>query len=171
MKPLRRRPLDLFLVACFSLFAFTSLVYEPFVVFGVDLAGAADPVGRSWFWYARSFDPVFLAPPLWLRILCDIDAFLFGPFYLVLVYALVRGRAWIRLPALLYGGAIVYSTLVYFGWELLDAGNRGRADLAVVVLVNLPYTVVPLILIRRMWRPAPFAGGVAASGGTGGGGQ
>lgn len=154
--PLRRRPFDLFLVAWFCVFAVTSLVYEQFIVFGVDLSATTDPVGRSWYWYARSFDPVFLDTPLWLRIMCAVDAYVFGPCYLVLIYAFVRGRNWVRVPALLYGAAIVYSTLVYFGWEFLDAGNRAQANLAVVFLVNIPYTIVPLLLMWRMRRAEPF---------------
>ncbi len=155
--PLRERPLDAFLVAWFCVFALTSLVYEQFVVFGVDLAATTDPFGRSWYWYARSFDPVFLDPPLWLRVMCGIDGYVFGPFYLVLIYAFVRGRDWIRVPALLYGAAIVYSTAVYFGWEMLDPENRARASLLGVFVVNIPYTIVPLLLLWRVRRPRPFA--------------
>lgn len=154
--PLKQRPLDIFLVACFAVFAFTSLVYEQYIVFGVDLAATTDPIGRSWYWYARSFDPIFLDTPLWLRIMCGIDAYLFGPFYLVLIYAFVRARDWIRIPALIYGAAIVYSTLVYFSWEVLDAGNRAEANLPMIFLVNIPYTLVPLLLMWRVWHPLPF---------------
>ena len=154
--PLRDRPFDAFLVFWFCLFAVSSLVYEPFIVFGVDLAATTDVFGRSWYWYAHSFDPIFLDTPLWLRIMCAIDAFVFGPFYLVLIYALTRARSWIRVPALLYGAAIVYSTLVYFGYEFLDAANRAEADLLAVFLVNIPYTIVPLLLMWRMRDAEPF---------------
>jgi len=154
--PLRRRPFDAFLVFCFCLFAVSSLIYEQFIVFGVDLSTTTDIFGRSWYWYARSFDPIFLDTPLWLRIMCTIDAYVFGPFYLVLIYALVRERNWIRVPALLYGAAIVYSTLVYFGYEFLDEPNRAQANLLAVFLVNIPYTLVPLLLMWRVRHPDPF---------------
>ena len=71
---LRKRPFDAILVFFFCVFATSSLIYEQFVVFGVDLSTTTDVFGRSWYWYARSFDPVFLDPPLWLRIMCTIDA-------------------------------------------------------------------------------------------------
>jgi hypothetical protein len=154
--PLHRRPFDAFLVFWFCLFAISSLIYEQFIVFGVDLAATTDVFGRSWYWYARSFDPIFLDTPLWLRIMCGIDAYVFGPFYLVLIYALTRGRNWIRIPALLYGAAIVYSTAVYFGFEFLDESNRARANLWAVFLVNIPYTLVPLLLMWRMRHREPF---------------
>jgi len=72
---LRNHPFDAFLVIWFALFAVSSLVFEPFIVFGVDLATSTSFVGRTWFWYASSFDPIFLDTPLWLRIMCGIDAF------------------------------------------------------------------------------------------------
>lgn len=154
--PLRHRPLDAFLVLWFCAFAISSLIYEQFIVFGVDLATTNDIFGRSWHWYARSFDPIFLDTPLWLRIMCGIDAYVFGPFYLVLIYAFVRSRNWIRIPALLYGAAIVYSTAVYFGYEFLDPANRAEANLWAVFTVNIPYTLIPLLLMWRMRRPEPF---------------
>jgi len=150
------RPLDAFLVFWFFLFSISSLVYEQLIVFDVDLSRTTNFVGRSWYWYARSFDPIFLDTPLWLRIMCTIDAYVFGPFYLVLIYALARGKNWIRVPALLYGAAIVYSTFVYFGYEFFDENNRTEANLLGVFLVNIPYTLVPLLLLWRMRNPDPF---------------
>ena len=155
--PLRKRPFDAFLVCCFVIFSVSSLVYEQFVVFGVDLSTTTDIFGRSWYWYAQSFDPVFLDPPLWLRIMCTIDAYVFGACYLVFIFAFVKGRNWVRIPALLYGSAIVYSTIVYFAWEFLDEANRAQANLLAVFLVNIPYTVVPLLLMWRVRHPEPFS--------------
>lgn len=155
-RPLKTRPFDAFLVFWFSLFAFTSIAMEQYIVFGVELSEATDPLGRLWHWYASSIDPVFLDAPLWLRIMCGIDGYVFGPFYLVLIYAFVRECNWVRVPALIYGAAIVYSTAVYFGWELLDAANRAEADLLGVFAVNVPYTIIPLLLMWRVRNPEPF---------------
>jgi len=155
--PLRKRPLDALLVFFFGVFSISSLIYEQFVVFGVDLSTTTDVFGRSWYWYARSFDPAFLDTPLWLRIMCAIDAYVFGPCYLVFIYAFVKSCNWVRIPALLYGSAIIYSTIVYFGWEFLDAANRAQANLLAVFIVNIPYTFVPLLLMWRVRHPEPFA--------------
>ncbi len=151
---LRNRPFDLLLVAFFVVFAFTSLVMEMYIAFDVDLAAATDLFGRGWHWYAVSFDPIFLDPPTFLWLMCTFDAFVFGPFYLVLIYAFVRRRNWIRVPALIYGAAIVYSTIIYFGIEVLDEAHR--ADLLWVFVINIPYTVVPLVLCWRVRHPQPF---------------
>ena len=154
---LRDRPFDLVLVIFFAIFAFTSLVMEMYIVFGVDLRRASDPLGRLWHFYAARWDPLFLDTPLYLKVMCGIDGFLFGPFYLVLIYAFARSRDWIRVPALLFVAAIVYSTLVYFAVELL--GEARRADLLMVVLVNVPYTIVPLLLAYRVRQARPFGVG------------
>ncbi|UCH29811.1 MAG: DUF2781 domain-containing protein, partial [Myxococcales bacterium] len=66
-------------------------------------------------------------------------------------------RTWIRLPAFIYGAAIVYSTAVYFGWELLDADNRSHANMVGVFVVNIPYAIIPLLLMWRMREREPFA--------------
>jgi hypothetical protein len=146
-------------MAFFCLFAFTSLVMEMYVVFGVDLREAADPFGRAWNWYAR-FDPIFYDPPLFLKWMCGIDGFVFGPFYLVLLYAFVRRREWIRAPGLAYVGTIVYSTIVYFLVEFLDPVPG--TDLGMVFWINIPYAIVPLWLGWRL-RRAPVFGAAESS--------
>ncbi len=154
--PLKKRPMDLFLLCWFSIFCLTSLVFEQYIVFDVDLAKSQDVIGQIWYWYAKSYDPVFLDTPLWLRVMCTIDAYVFGGCYLFFIYALIKGDNAIRLPALLYGSAIVYSTVVYFGWEFLDEKNRQEANLLAVFIVNIPYTIVPLLLMWRVRAVKPF---------------
>lgn len=166
--PLRQRPMDLVLVAWLCLFAFTSLVMEAYVVFGVDLADCTDPLGRLWYLYASRWDPIFLATPLWLRIMCGIDMFVFGPIYLWLAWGLSRGDPRIRVPGFLFVGAIVYSTSVYFAVEFVQ--EAARADLVMVVVVNVPYTLVPLWLALRLGRKPLFPGDAVTAYMTGGSG-
>lgn len=151
----RRRPLDRLFIVAFSIFAFTSLVLEQWIVWGVDLQTATDPIARAWRWYAGSFDPLLLDRRLGIRVTFGIDAFIFGTFYLVLVYAFVRRRNWIRMPSLLYGAAMLYSVIVYLAKEILSE-KAGDTDLVMVFLFMAPYTIVPLLLIYRMWQPRPF---------------
>src|SRR5262245_3261717 len=149
-----RPVIDRVLYHVIGVFAFTSICMEPYITFGVDLARATDPLGRAWYFYARSWDPLSLEQPTYMRVMTGIDEWLYGPMYLVLIYAFVRRREWIRGPALLYCGAIIYSTLVYFVIEFLSEGQR--ANLAMVVLVNIPYTIVPCVLAWRVWGRAPI---------------
>jgi hypothetical protein len=147
--------LDRLFIVAFSIFAFTSLILQQWIVWGVDLRTATDPFGRAWRWYAEAFDPLLLDRLLSIRVMFGIDAFVFGTFYLVLVYAFLRRRNWIRLPALLYGSAMVYSVLVYNLMEVF--GERAaETNLPMVLLIGAPYTIIPLLLIYRMWKPDPF---------------
>ena len=70
----------------------------------------------------------------------------------MLIWAFVRGPACIRVPALLY---------VYFGYEFV--AERVRAKLAMVVLINVPYTIVPLLLAWRVRARDPFGAQIVSS--------
>jgi hypothetical protein len=148
------QPVDRVLIGAFCVFAFTSIFMEPYIVFAVDLRHATDPLGRLWHFYASHWDPLFFDHPFYMRVMTGIDEWVYGPMYLLLIYAFVRRANWIRTPALLYGGAIIYSTLVYFLVEFLSQAHR--ANLAMVLVVNIPYTVIPGVLVWRMWAGDPF---------------
>jgi hypothetical protein len=150
-----RHPLDRVFLVAFPIFAFTSIVLEQWIVWGVDLRTATDPIGRAWGWYAHTLDPLLLDRLLSIRVMFGIDAFVFGPFYLVLFYAFLRRRNWVRMPALLYGSAMFYSVVVYVLMGMLSE-HAAQTNLALVLLIGAPYTIVPLLLIYRMWEPYPF---------------
>ena len=179
--PLSERRLDFFFIAIFSSFAFTSFAAD--AVNGLSTPTADHP----YFWaravyrlYAVGCDPLLIANPRFLQAMCFISAFLFGPFYLVLVYSFVRGRNWIRPFALVYVGMIVESMLVllaveYLGDErflhlmapsLRSAEELARSGLTPELTVqnsakflayNLPYKIAPILLALRMWKDRPFS--------------
>ena len=151
------RVVDYGLICCMVAFAITSLVYEPYITFNVDLRAAEqsyDPVARSWRWYAASFDPIFLDTPLWLRVMCTIDFVLFGPMYLVLLYGFIRTREWVREIGIAFASALLYSTIVYFAVECIQ--ERARADLLMVFVINIPYSIFPAVLLHRLWAGPAF---------------
>lgn len=182
--PLSQRGYDWIFIIIFSAFVFTS--------FASDLVNAVmrpDP-NSSYFWaravynaYAVGNDPLLIANPMFLRVMTAISAFLFGPFYIVLVIAFITGKNWIRPLALVYVGMIIESMIVlvvveFTGdlafFEMMGAGGVKSAaelagkgltpSLAVInpakfLAYNLPYKVFPLLLAVRMWRPNPFSRG------------
>ena len=181
MLPLRERKGDWFFIVFFSCFVFTS--------FAADMANAvSSPRAEGvYFWaravfnlYAVNNDPLLIANPVWMRTMCSLSAFLFGPFYIVLVYSFIKGKNWIRPFALIYAGMIIESMIVIIAAEFAGdaalfsqvcqavkpAGELARAglnpDLAVqdvfkFLAFNLPYKVVPLMLAIRMRRENPFS--------------
>ena len=149
--------LDRILLGCFAIFTFVALIFEPLIVTlcgweGLETAQCQSTLtGQLWLFYAKTFDPIFLNLPLWLRIVCSLDTFLFGPFYLASLYAFGSGQqesTWYRTLALPASGALIYSTIVYFAYEVLAEAHR--ASLLWVFLINLPWTLAPFVVILRV---------------------
>ncbi|HZC11201.1 MAG TPA: hypothetical protein VE485_14430 [Mycobacterium sp.] len=165
--PLRERKRDWFFIIMFALFASTSLLTDP-----VTLVGRPDANSRwfmSRFVYHSGTDSLILVDPRFVQVTVGTSAVLFGVFYLVLIYALVRGREWIRLPAVFYAGMVVMGTGAYLAVGLLgDAplfhlacGPDSAYDYKFVsaaksLAYNLPYPLVALLLVTRMSRAHPF---------------
>jgi hypothetical protein len=93
---------SLALVLAEVLFAVTSIVFEAYIVFDIDIAARAgtDWVAYLWQFYAESFDPVFLAPPPLLKLMCAFDMFIFGPFHVICAIALWQNKSWINIPSI-----------------------------------------------------------------------
>lgn len=151
------RRLDSLLLCTFSMFLFVAWLFEPLVIYlcgweGLPTAECQQYLtGRLWLFYAEKFDPIFLALPLWLRIVCSLDTLLFGPFYTLSLYAFATGAQearWYELTALPVSGALFYSTVVYFAYEVLAESHR--ASLVWVFVINLPWTLAPLLLFVRL---------------------
>jgi hypothetical protein len=157
----------------FSLFALTSLV--------VDTINMTHPSRRSWyvveqFLFENGNEALVLENPRFVQITVGyVSAVLFGVFYLVLIYAFVRGRDWIRLPAVFYAGMVVMGTGVYLAVGVLgDAPLFHKAcgpdstfdykfvNAALSIAYNLPYPLVGLLLVARMWRDHPFTRSVGS---------
>jgi hypothetical protein len=101
-------------------------------------------------WYGRSFDPVLMARPVWWRMTIWIDTLFFGPYYAVAIYSFLRARDWIRIPSIIYASVIMTNVVIILGEEV--AGPYASPQLPVVLALNLPWLLVPALLIARMWR-------------------
>jgi hypothetical protein len=145
---------DRVLTACFAMFLFVAWIFEPAVVYQCGWEGLREcdtVTGQLWLFYAETFDPVFLNLPFWLRLICSLDTFLFGPFYAISLYAFWCGHqesVWYIVIALPYAGGLIYSTVVYFSYEVLAESHR--ASLFWVFVINLPWTLAPIVLIIRL---------------------
>ena len=161
--PLRRRPADLALLLFFAL----NLCFITYIV-DLEQLVVADPAHFTYplwpppplidlvHWWGRTFDPLLLARPVWWKVTIWIDALFFGPFYAVALYAYTRGRAWIRLPSIVYASVLLTIVLVILAEEMWGPHRSPR--LAVVLLANAPWLLCPCYLLVRMTtRPQPFA--------------
>ena len=74
---------------------------------------------------------------------------------MLLVYAFVTARDWIRMPAIAYVSAMTYSMAIFLGGEFL--GPRPPTNLGKFLAFNVPYVVIPLLLAVRMRGARPLS--------------
>ena len=156
--PLRQRGIDIFFGVVFAAFTVTSVISDLLPTVGVDFSHpSTNFFVQSNYWYAHDADPLFMNPPDWMRIVTGLSAFVYMPFYIVLVIALLSGRNWIQLPAVIYATMIVALTgIVVFGVEFFGEPATRTQNPVKFLVFNLPYVLVPLLLLIRMRRPLPF---------------
>jgi hypothetical protein len=155
--PLSRRKVDLLFIAFF-------LINLGFITYIVDLEQIviADPVRFAYpLWppaplvdlihnYGKALDPLLLARPVWWRATIWIDAVFFGPFYAAALYAYIRGRDWIRMPTVIWASVLMTNVTIILFEEV--AGPSATPQLPLVLLLNLPWLLVPIAALIRMWR-------------------
>jgi hypothetical protein len=156
--PLSQRRLDAVLAVIFVWFAVTSCISDALPMLGVEMSPASpNPLARANYWYAAGTDPLFLHPPVWMRFVTGLSAFVYGPFYLVLVWALWRGKNAIQLPAVIYATMISSITgVIVFGVEFFGEPEFRTPNPVKFLSFNLPYVLIPLLLLGRMRKPLPF---------------
>ncbi|HWU47374.1 MAG TPA: emopamil-binding family protein [Humibacter sp.] len=157
--PLRKRAVDIVFIVIFAAFAVTSLISDLLPTIGVDISHPSSNffVNSNW-WYAHDADPLFMSPPVWMRIVTGLSAFAYLPFYVLLVISLVRGWNWIQLPSVIYATMISAITgVIVFGVEFFGEPQWVTPLPAKFLAFNLPYVLFPLLLLARMRKPMPFA--------------
>jgi hypothetical protein len=160
--PLSRRPLDWALLAFFAV----NLVFTTYVV-SLEQVVIADPASFTpplWppaplvalvHWWERSYDPLLWARPAWYRATIWLDVLAFGPFYAAAIYAFVRGRDWIRIPAVIWGAVLFTNVFIILSDELF--GVHATPAPLVVVGANAPWLLMPFLVGWRVLRsPHPF---------------
>ncbi|MGC8481720.1 MAG: EXPERA domain-containing protein [Acidimicrobiales bacterium] len=99
--------------------------------------------------YGSHYDPLLMARPVWWKATIWIDALLFGPFYVVGIYAFIKGKHWIRLPGIIYASVMMTNVTIILSEEIW--GPHATPHLGIVLADNAPWLIVPLLIIIRMW--------------------
>ena len=155
---LRDRPIDWLFIVVFSMFTITSLISDLLPTIGVDISHPSSNffVNSNW-WYAHDTDPLFMTPPAWMRIVTGLSAFVYMPFYVVLVVSLIRGWNAIQLPSVIYATMIASITgIIVFGVEFFGEPEWITPNPVKFLVFNLPYVLLPILLLVRMRKPLPF---------------
>ncbi|WDL98791.1 EXPERA domain-containing protein [Alicyclobacillus sp. ALC3] len=98
--------------------------------------------------YGALYDPDLMARAAWWKATIWIDVLGFGPFYVLATYAFVRGRNWIRIPAIIYSSVMLTNLTVIMFEEM--GGATPTPHPLVVLGVYSPYILIPLALLVRM---------------------
>lgn len=146
--PLRRRRLDWILLAFFAVNLFFITLHFSYPLWPpkpfVDLVHS----------YGKSYDPLLMARPAFWRMTIWIDVIWNGPFYILALYAISRGRDWIRTPALVWCGSMTAVVLIILAEEY--DGVHAAPDFGVAAALNLPWLLLPLLTLIRVARNHPF---------------
>lgn len=156
--PLRRRGFDYVFIVFFCWAIVSCVISDAIPTLGIVQSADSPNILAQWnYAYASVNDPLFLNPPVWMRFVTGLSAFVYAPFYVFLVYALIRGRNWIQLPAVIYATLIVGITgVIVFGVEFFGEPEWRTPNPAGFLAFNLPYVLIPLLLLIRMRKPLPF---------------
>lgn len=146
--PLRARPLDAVLAATYAGFVGSTFTVDVWAVTG--WIHGDDPLARALSRYTEAFDPLFGVMPFYVWVLMLISLLVLGPLDILIVIALVRGRAWIRTPALLGSGIQICCMTCYLAFEAL--GPHPPLSWPVVLAANGPYLLAPAALVARLWK-------------------
>jgi hypothetical protein len=161
--PLGERRLDLAFIVFFAI----NLGFITYIV-DIEQLTIADPTNFTYplwpprplvdmvHWWGRTFDPALMAREPWWRATNRLDVLGFGPFYAFAIYAFVKGRSFIRVPALVWAGVMFANVTIILFEELLGAHKSPRPG--IVVAANIPWLLMPWAVVARlMHREHPFA--------------
>jgi len=161
--PLKERPVDYIYLAFF----FVNLLFITYII-DIEQVVISNTVTFHYpvwplpffvdmiHWWGRSFDPLLMArPPFWKATIW-LDAVLFGPFYVFAIYAFIKGKDWIRVPAIIFSSILFTNVFIICSEEIW--GAIPALNLPMVVMANAPWFLLPVFLIWKMWKnPFPFS--------------
>ena len=153
--PLSQRRIDIILVIFFVInLLFVSYVID---IEQIIIANPAHftypiwpprPVVDAIHWWGNSFDPLLMARPVFFKVTIWLDNLLYGPFYLIAIYAYIKGREWIRLPSIIYAVSMISGVIMILSEEAF--GVYHTSHLAIVVAANASWIIFPLIILFRL---------------------
>lgn len=149
LTPISRRPLDLALVAFFSVSVVYGFLFSLPEGLGVPVSAESPwPPLRALHGWAIAEEPAHLDPPPNLIAACLFDGFFQAPALLFVILGLVRLSAWLRPLGLIYAGAATTNMFFYFTQTFL--GPHPPPNAAYYLAFNLPWLIAPITLGVRV---------------------
>ena len=147
--PLRRRPLDLLLVAFFSVVIFYGLLFSLPEGLGVPVSADSPwPPLRLLHGWSVAEEQAHLDPPPNLIAATLFDGLFQAPALGLVIVGLVRQRGWLRPFGLFYAGAAITNMFYYFMQTFL--GPHPPPNTLFYHAFNLPWLLAPMVLAVRL---------------------
>ncbi len=105
-------------------------------------------------WWGDNFDPLQNARPQWWQATIWLDALLFWPFYAFAMFAIVKGREWIKVPAIFWAGVMFANVSIIMFEETF--GPFHTPKWGTVAGANLPWWLLPIFVAWRFSKDHPF---------------
>jgi hypothetical protein len=156
--PLSKRPVDIFFIVVFSVFIITCIISDSVEGLGIPQVAHSTNLLAQWnYTYSSHYDPLYQREDTWLRFISGTSAFLYLPFYVILIISLAKGWNRIQIFAVIYATMIVSLTAIpIFGAEFFGPLADRTPNPGMFLLYNGAYVLIPLILLLRMRKPLPF---------------
>jgi hypothetical protein len=156
--PPTKRPIDIFFICVFSIFIVTCVISDSVEGLGIPQTAHTANILAQWnYTYSAHNDPLYGAEPLWLRFISGTSAFIYLPFYVILIISLAKGWNRIQIFAVIYASMIISLTAIpIFGVEFFGGPGERTPNPAGFLAYNAAYVLIPLILLIRMRRERPF---------------
>ena len=119
-------------------------------------------------------EAVLVQRPVWFRAAIWVEVLVQAPFYAVAIYAFVRQRSWVRVPAIVYATVLLTIMPIVLA-EQYFGPHASRRPLLVTAVYGA-YVLMPVLLLVRVWsvdvfpstplakrKAAGLAGGEAAA--------
>ncbi len=151
----RARLGDLVMVVTLVAMALIALLIDRTAALDICGPDSADPFGRALWHYGERFDPLVSANPLFLRVMSGISAFVFGPMELAIAYGLWKRRPWVRMLAIVWLVAMLYSMVVHTIVEFF--GDIPPPHPGIALVAYGAYVAIPVALAWRLRHRKPFA--------------
>ena len=152
MKSIHRRPLDLILVAFFSISVLYGFLFSLPEGLGVPVSADSPwPPLRALHDWAVKEEPAHLDPPPNLIAATLFDGLFQAPALLLVIIGLTRQKRWLRPLALFYAGAAITNMFFYFMQTFL--GPHPPPNTAYYLAFNLPWLLAPMLLLWRVRGP------------------
>ena len=89
------------------------------------------------------------ARPVWFRAAIWVEVLVQAPFYAVAIYAFVRQRSWVRVPAIVYATVLLTIMPIVLA-EQYFGPHASRRPLLVTAVYGA-YVLMPVLLLVRVW--------------------